>query len=292
MNLKELLWRAARVAVPFGVLVTGCRGDGEPARVTANEQPEGDVCAGSAQWVGCEAFFIPVSVTTQLDAGTPLTNDECAELCRHVACHHGGFPGCRLTTQTNVDCDTGCVEGRPPTNGRMPDVTEQWARMAWFEAQSAHEFEHLATQLEQLNAPTHFVSRARLAAEEERGHARIAERRAGHSVNVEDTPVQSRTLQELAFANFLGGCINECASAVRSARQADELGEADLHQLAEEEMGHAEFSWELHAWLVTSLDADQRRELAVAAEKKVVEMGDNALLETSLWRPAIASLLQ
>ncbi|PZR18704.1 MAG: hypothetical protein DI536_02150 [Archangium gephyra] len=304
MNFKELLWRAARVAVPLSVLVSGCR-------VSLKEPSSADAC--DAPDPTCRN--VTVQVVTSLPPGTTLTEDECRALCDHVVCSSNYLSPsrCVLASETEVTCFNYCdMPGRPPTNGRLPDEAEPWARMAWFEAQSAHEFEHLATQLEALGAPSHFVSRARAAAVEERGHARIAERRAGRVVTVDDTPFRSRTVKQLAFENFLAGCINESASAVTSAYQSDVLGDEDLRQLANEEVGHAEFSWELHEWLIASLDAAERRELAIAGERKMIAMhafeeapGDEAgrpsnelrraqldVLASSLWRPALAALLQ
>ncbi|MGV3623850.1 MAG: hypothetical protein ACO1OB_23740 [Archangium sp.] len=301
MNLKELLWRAARVAVPLSVIVSGCR-------VALKEPSSGDACVGPET----TCHNVTVQVVTSLQPGVALTDDECRALCGHVVCQSrvSGLT-CRLETETEVTCLNYCdAPGRPPTNGLVPDVREPWARMAWFEAQSAHEFDHLAVQLSQIGAPPHFVERARVAANEERGHARIAERRAGRAVNVDDTPIESRTLEQLAFENFLGGCINESASAVTSAYQSDVLGDEDLRQLADEEVGHSEFSWELHAWFVSSLDVNQRRDLAIAAEQKIVAMlnadvraeigkpsnelrrAQLATLDAELWRPAISALLQ
>ncbi len=221
-----------------------------------------------------------------LPAGA-LSDAQCAALCGHLYCQAqvSSSPKCFVVTvgssagaPTSVFCSGTCIVGRPPSDVVPPafataTAADRWARMAWFEAQSVVEFERLAEDLERLGASPSFIARARDAAEDERRHAVVASRLAGRELPVLEPAVFSpRTLERVVFENFLGGCINESASAVKSAYVGLALNDAALLGVASDEVGHAQLSWDLHHALHDRLSRDARNELGRAGSALVERM--------------------
>lgn len=319
-GLRELLWRAARITVPLGLLLSGCR-------VTlAEPAASGDPCTSGG---GADCLGRLVKVNTSLHPGVDLSDSECAAICGSFICQSRVLSSPRCVTAgkpgvpaDSVYCNGSCVEGRPPRELDCPlpgeSAGDLWARMAWFEAQSVVEFERLAVDLERLGAPAALVTKARRAADDERRHARLASGFTGHDVVLEPAPdFAPRDARTLAFDNFLSGCLNETAAAMRVAHQSLTLGGtrgAVLAGIAEDELGHADFSWELHAWLMTTLSEDDRRALALTGERQLEAMrhadedldpsvraetgrpppeqwaAQLALLTQELWAPAFDAL--
>jgi hypothetical protein len=185
--------------------------------------------------------------------------------------------------------------------------------MAWFEAQSVVEFERLAADLVRVGAPDQLVARARSAAQDERRHAELASQLASRTIDLGPAPhFAPRTVEELAFDNFIGGCLNETGAAVRTAHQSFTWRE--LRAVAEDEAGHAQFSWDLHAWLGSVVAPATRRELAAAGHAQLAVMisageecseavriatglpdrqtwgAQMAMLAPQLWVPELAAL--
>lgn len=270
--LRELLWRAARVTVPVGLMTMGC-------------SPKVDACDPGVQSMAmCTGTTI--QVTMPLPAGA-LSDQQCAALCGHLYCQAQVpfSPKCSVQIVGNnagaassVFCSGTCIEGRPPSDVVPPVFpmstgSDVWARMAWFEAQSVVEFERLAEDLERLGAASSLIARARDAADDERRHAVVASRLAGRKLPVLEPAVFSaRSLERVVFENFLGGCINESASAVKSAFIGLALEDAALLGVASDEVGHAQLSWDLHHALHDGLSRDARNELATAGSALVERM--------------------
>lgn len=312
--LRELLWRAARVTVPVGMMTMGC-------------SPTVDACdPGVQSMASCTGKTI--QVTMPLPAGA-LSDQQCAALCGHLYCQEQVLfsPKCFVMSvgtsagaQSSVFCQGTCVVGRPPSDVIPPVFPMStgagvWARMAWFEAQSVVEFERLADDLERLGAAPSLIARARAAADDERRHAVVASRLAGRELPVLDPAVVfPRSLERVVFENFLGGCINESASAVKSASVGLALNDAALLGVASDEVGHAQLSWDLHHALHDGLSRDARNELATAGSALVermnfadeglsedvrVETGQPSVarwreqlsvLSAELWAPALTAL--
>lgn len=271
--LRELLWRAARVTVPVGLMTMGCSqtvnacDPGMPQPVAS--------CTGTI-----------IQVTMPLPAGA-LSDQQCAALCGHLYCQEEVWfsPKCSVVSVGNsagapssVACRGTCIEGRPPSDVIPPVFptstgADVWDRMAWFEAQSVVEFERLADDLERLGAAPSLIARARTAADDERRHAVVASRLAGRELSVLEPAVFSpRSLERVVFENFLGGCINESASAVKSVSVGLALNDAALLGVASDEVGHAQLSWDLHHALHDGLSRDARNELATAGAALVERM--------------------
>lgn len=280
--LTVVFWRAVRLAAPLALASCG------PMNVQVLDHKP-NACA-PGQTATCVNGS--VHVATDLPAGTELSSADCSQLClsvqcagenkkchvedlplkeKAVVCEHVGFDGC-------------AVAGRPPAGLEVPAERPRTARavfakMAHEEAASVLSFDELAAFLEQAGAPARLVKRARKAAREETRHARIAAALAGldaapvPKVAARQVPL---TLAQLAEENLCDGCINEAASAVATLTQAERAGDLTtrrlLAQVAEDELGHAELSWELHAWLVPKLTDGERVALRAAGLKKAAAM--------------------
>ena len=321
--LTVVFWRAVRLAAPLALISCGASVKVIDTRPPACAPPQRATCAsGSVQvetdlphghelgFLDCDRICLPVQCTSERKSchveSQPLTN------AKVVVCQHAGFDGCP-------------VPGRPPAGLVLPPPTsvhEVYAQMALAEAASVASFDELAAFLDQAGAPEALVKRARKAAKEEQRHARVAARLAGLS-QVPVAPLASRsqplTLAQLAAENFCDGCINEGASAVVTASQARNATDAGvrtaLARVAMEELGHAELSWDLHAWLVPRLSAVERIAVRAAGLRKAASMlrpmpsaldeaalaqtgipsdaclrEQHRLLFTELWAPALAQL--
>lgn len=305
--LVVVFWRAVRLSLPLTLSACG------PSRVTP-VSPEQRDCSSSAN---CSAGIATVEVNTQLAPGTVPERFECDEACRPVMCP-SQRKACvvdpiRGSGPRTVTCEALTNEPLCPVPGRP---VPEWARsaepcstaqqfftqMARAEAESVAEFERLATELELHGAPPALSSRARAAAEEERRHAAVTARLAQSVAPAIPAPPQRlRSLEQLAEANLLEGCINETMSAVLVATQAEHAPSArtrqELATIARDELSHAELSWELHAWLVSRLDATARRALANAGRARVAQtlrravqrLPEEARLEAGLPDERVAS---
>ncbi len=281
--LAAVFWKAVRLAAPIALASCG------PMNVIPLEKRP-DACTGSFLATCQEGT---VRVATDLPAGTELAPSTCATICLPLMCA-GEKKKCvvedlPLSTEKQVRCTPmgfeGCaVAGRPPAGLEpMPErprtARAVFERMAHEEAASVVSFEELAVFLEQSGAPARLVKKAKKAAREEQRHARIAAAIAG----MPDVPAPKiaprsapLTLARLAEENFCDGCINEGASAVAALTQAERASDLTvrrlLGQIAEDEMGHAELSWELHAWLVPRLTAEERIAVRAAGLRKAAAM--------------------
>jgi hypothetical protein len=324
--LAVVFWRAVRLAAPMAVLSCG------PANLKVVSVAP-NACA-PGQFATCNSGT--VQVETDLPPGTELARRDCDWICASVNCA-GEEKRCSVEsqplTQTRlVNCESigfqGCaVAGRPPSGLALPlhaptDAHEVFAQMAIFEVASVASFEELAGFLDTCGAPAQLVQRARKAAYEERRHAQVAAHLAGLP-EVPTPRVEPRTiplsLAQLAEENFCEGCINEASSAVTTATQAqgaeDPRVRSLLAQVAAEEFGHAEFSWELNAWLMSRLTPSERSQVHAAGLRKAQAMlepgldlldevarrqtglppvatlrAQSRLLFDELWAPALARL--
>lgn len=276
--LVAVFWRAVRLSLPLAL--SSCA----PPRATPVSFAQRD-CSTNA---GCAGGPINVEVQTAATEGTVLDRYECDVACRPVMCparaktcvvhQPGGNPVVTCTPEGANDL--GCpVPGRPVPEWahRTHDcaTAEQFfSQMAVAEAESVAEFERLAVELELHDAPTRLIERARTAATEERRHARVSAQLAGDAPPmVPAPPAAGRSLVQLAEANLLEGCINETMSAVLVASQSEHAPSghvrAQLTSVAHDELSHADFSWDLHEWLMSRLTPAERAALAPLANERI-----------------------
>jgi hypothetical protein len=194
-------------------------------------------------------------------------------------------------------CDVGCgvydvggglyrVQCYCPVGGRFPpglelvwqatggdDLGLALAESAALEAASIRAFVHLARELAAHGAPAALVVRARRAARQEAGHARLF-RRAAAKRGCRVPPTRSvpytriRSLRDLALENAVEGCGRESLGAALLLLQSMRTDHPALRSLftriASEECEHAELAWDIQAWLHPRLDAETRVEAQAA----------------------------
>jgi hypothetical protein len=161
------------------------------------------------------------------------------------------------------------LESRPSGDGSFPAYL---ADMAHLEAAAVFAFAELAGELERFGAPASLVERARKAHADELRHAAIM---SGHASRCGAAPMVAKasahaygSLLELALHNAEEGCVRETYGALVALHQAERAGDAelrvDLASIALDEVGHAEWSKDLDAWLVTQLDEAERAQVRAA----------------------------
>lgn len=150
------------------------------------------------------------------------------------------------------------------------------ARNAALESAAVRAFEQLARELAAHDAPEELVAGARRAARQEVVHARLLRRAAAARgcktprTRALPAPARARSLRRIALENAVEGCAREAIGAALLELQARRCPDAELRpvlaRIAAEEIEHAEFSWRLHAWLMSRLDSEQRASVIAAHE--------------------------
>lgn len=182
--------------------------------------------------------------------------------------------------------DPNCAIGRLPAEYACEpfakgSATEYLSRVAELEAASVFAFERLADELVAFGAPTSLIERARASAREEVTHAeamREACVRFGGVPRAAAKPeLGVRSLLEMALENATEGCVREtygaAVAAFQSARAEDQLLRSEMVQIAEDEMGHAALSWEIHAWALSALSESDRLLVSAAQRSSVRALG-------------------
>lgn len=175
----------------------------------------------------------------------------------------------------------------PPCSGRRPaglrsqhrgacdsGIGDHFAQMAHFEHASVAAFEMLATELEQLGAPSELIEAARSAAADEERHTTLTSELArafGATPTTSDVaPREPRSLEAIAIENATEGCVRECFGAAFGWYQAEQATDrvvaAAMAEIAEDETRHAGLSFAIDAWLCSRLDESGRARVAAARE--------------------------
>lgn len=199
--------------------------------------------------------------------------------------------------QTALEC---------PSDHPRDAVGQYLAAMAHLEAASVSAFRIIERELRLHGAPDSLIRAARGATHDEIRHARTFSRLArlrGASIpKVKLAPSEPRSLEELALDNLKEGCIGETYGAAVALFQSRFAQEATLRDafahIAEEEIQHAEFSWELDAWLRTQLapasicKLDQARAAAIRQLRQRVVAEPIAELKSEVGVPTAALAIQ
>ena len=180
---------------------------------------------------------------------------------------------------------TGTAEGR------------WWAHIAYLEKAAVHAFVQLAGELRELGAPADLVDRCISAAIDEVGHARLTSELAvqlGTQPSVVEVDVDGpRALFELALQNATEGCVRETFAGLEATWQAQHCApeyQALLHQIAEEECGHAELSWDIQAWAQNKLTAAQNQAIAHAQDDALAALRTDVTRRQNLGVPSSVGL--
>ncbi len=166
---------------------------------------------------------------------------------------------------------------------------EYMARVAYLEAASVAAFEDMRAELLSYGAPSWLCDWAAQAAREERRHAlhcRALTRKFGGSAPVPNVRVtKARSPLEMARDNAREGLTREAFGALVAAHQALMAEDADVRHImssiAEDEMGHAEFSLALHQYLMSTLSAEEQKQVETARIEAIAAFRDQVLTEES-----------
>jgi hypothetical protein len=230
-------------------------------------------------------------------AGASPTTAECQTLCDPVAKATGMptmFFSCWVGTDdggmgARVGCAT-CAVGRRPAGlqegeeGACGDpIADALSEMARIEAASVHAFRRLETALARLDAPSPLRARARAAARDEIRHARIVSRlareRGGERRRVKIERAEVGTF-ELALENAVEGCVKETLGVAYLAHQAAHAEDPELRAMAEslyeDELAHANLSWDLVEVFDAHLDPAQKQAIRAAQARALEEVVEEA----------------
>jgi hypothetical protein len=198
-----------------------------------------------------------------------------------------------------IDCPSFCT-GRHPngtleTNlGALEGLGGYLARMAHFEAASVAAFLQLAQELQSHGAPCALVSQAKQSARDEIRHAAAFGALARKRGVVPPAPKLKAGLARgpfaLALDNTREGCVREAFGALVGLYQAQHATASDVREamqsVAEDELAHAAFSFELARHLEVSANA--RAQVAAAREEALGRLLHEALAFEDLpWRNAL-----
>jgi len=223
------------------------------------------------------------TVDPNADGGTQDSN-LCYQLCSwdEPDCYYYELPeaGYYLT------CGAGCI-GRLHDGARADasrtcaslagDAGDFLADAARLEAASIDAFEIVAKELEAFGAPADLVSRARVAARQERRHARVvaalAARRGASPRAPTKVTHRTRDLRAFAIENAVEGCVRETYGAALATFQAARASAKDVRDamrtIARDESSHAALSFAIDAWLETRLSPSDRRDVHEARGKAI-----------------------
>lgn len=167
--------------------------------------------------------------------------------------------------------------GRPlrragPTDAPAQPLSEeaslgqQWARAAQAEHASVAAFQLLAAELEALRAPAELIERCGQAAQEEAGHARLAQalarRFGGETVLLDEVeiPVREPVLSRVAVESLVDGVLNEGLAArlaqLGAATAVEPEVRAALATIAAEEASHAKLAADIVSWALSTGDLE------------------------------------
>lgn len=246
---------------------------------------------------------------------SPPTEDECEDLCGNgdvdecslsVAAANSG----RCTAATpeegavfanGLECivkylepanpfASTTMEGRRPesftrSTGAVVDLGSYFAACSELEAASVDAFERLARELEAFGAPPGLVARARRARRDEVRHARwTAALARAHGVtppSVPPAPLTVRSLFDMALENAVEGVVRETVGAAqalyRAAMTRDARTSRTMRKIAEDELGHAELSWDICAYTLSRLGDDDRKAIALAMLRELARLEQPAV---------------
>jgi len=151
------------------------------------------------------------------------------------------------------------------------DLGGYLAHCAHLEAASTTAFRQLAAQLRRWGAPADLIDRCLRAAREESEHAdtvtALATARGGDVVAPRRQPAEE-TLLQVALHNATEGCVFETWAALAAYLKAGRAEDAEVRsayaRIAQEEAGHGQLAWDLHAWLMGQLSAAEQAQVRAA----------------------------
>jgi hypothetical protein len=204
----------------------------------------------------------------------------------------GGDQAGDASGATTVYCFT-CVAGRRPAGfearAERVSVASWLAVNADLERASIDAFQILACELEVLGAPVTLVEAARRAEADEVRHTitMAALARAEGAVLGEPSIARGapRDLLTLAIENAVEGCVRETYGALVAGHQAVHAARAEVRDamrvIHADETEHAELAWDVHAWAMALLGAEERARVLEAMHAAFDELQREATVFVS-----------
>jgi len=213
------------------------------------------------------------------DAGGGPDELDCRRVCGEET------RSCKLADQTVggaliVECTSiqSCGAGRAHATHRREvfsapnPVAAYFAETALLERASVPAFRGLLADLSRAGAPASLRARVRRAIADEARHTRVMRRLASAQGArlpraARHRPSPHRPLTEIAKENAVEGCARETFAALVATIQAERAAPAfarTFGKIAQDETRHAALAHDVHAWLLTRLDARERVEVEVA----------------------------
>lgn len=233
---------------------------------------------------------------------------DCATACRFAHARDQGWEAAEIRSctfdithepgmaPTAVAASVGCAgraieyfcEGRRPLGHierahAATGIAEHLADCAHLEAAAVTAFDDLALALARWDAPAALVDRCRRARAQEVEHATAVAavaRRRGASVSLPSRTPSELSPLAVALDNAVEGCVHEAWAALRARWVAAHARDPELRELytriADDELEHAQLSWDLHAWLLEQLDASARAGVEAALSRALVGLPELA----------------
>lgn len=244
------------------------------------------------QGSGCaDVFYLACGYPAGVDPSNGFDATECSKLCGKNA-NGFGYWGCGEymlddLPGPSVECYT-CVEGRRPegfVERPLERTVAGWlAYAADLERVSVDAFRILARELAFHGAPHDLIRAACTAADDEIRHANALgglAKREGATLRSE--PVMQRATRDLraiALENAVEGCVREAFGAVVAGWQAKHAHRLDIRRamarIYVDETAHAELAWNVHAWIMAKLSAEERAEVEAAMDHAFAELTRSA----------------
>lgn len=226
--------------------------------------------------------------------GDALCSLDCREVCaQNAKSAPAGMTWCFYSASSPPKvqyycgaCGVGRIPDGTASCARGATVAERLAMQAYYESASVIAFGRLARVLEREGAPRSLVRRVKAAAREERRHAQLfselAEAR-GAVVPLPAIAAATDSLLALALENAREGCVRETYGALVALHQADHARDAELRRafaaIADDEIAHAELSWDLARFFETRLDEAERAAVDRARAEAIALLADAATTE-------------
>jgi len=187
---------------------------------------------------------------------TLVRTDGTLELVGSAEVPGNGFCVGRLTEGGEPNLET--TDGLPPG--------AHFGAMAALEGSAVFAFERMAAELAHHGAPADLVLAAHEAAAQEVRHVQLvdglARRYGGQTEPPQRRALPVRDLLAVAIENATEGCVRETLGAAigsyQAAHASDPRVAAVMGELADDECGHAQLSWDVARFLDSKLDAEQR----------------------------------
>jgi hypothetical protein len=174
---------------------------------------------------------------------------------------------------------------RPERVATRGPLADYFTAMAHLESASVTAFRDLSRWLTGFGAPLRLSRAAGRSAEEERRHARAAQRLArrfgGGAVRPRVRRFAAPSLAAVLEDDAVEGCVHEAFGALLASWQADQASDARLRRtmrrIAADERRHAALAWEVLGWGVARLTREERERVFEAFERAVSALEAGAL---------------